>query len=178
MPADANIVTMNKTHYQGRYLILKETDGWEYVSRRGRSDVVIIVAVTPDNKLLMVEQYRIPVASFTIELPAGLVGDVAGQSDESLQQAAHRELLEETGYQADSLSLLHRGPTSAGLCDEQVVIFQAHGLQRIDAGGGDDSEDITVHSISLDQLHSWLQSQLKAGKLLDPKIYAALYWLK
>ncbi len=169
---------MKKTHYQGRYLILNETDGWEYVSRRGRSDVVIIVAVTPDNKLLLVEQYRIPVTAFTIELPAGLVGDQAGQSDESLEQAADRELLEETGFQAESLSLLHRGPTSAGLCDEQMVIFHAHNLQRIHAGGGDDSEDITVHAIDLDQLPAWLNAQSQAGKLLDPKIYAALYWVK
>ncbi len=168
---------MTETHYQGRYLLLQETNGWEYVRRRNRSDVVIIVAVTDDNKLLLVEQYRIPVAVRTIELPAGLVGDLLEQEDESLQQAAHRELLEETGYQAQSLSLLHRGPTSAGLTDEQVVIFRAHNLEQIDEGGGDDSEDITVHKVDLKQLPKWLDHQQKAGKALDPKIYAALYWL-
>lgn len=168
---------MTTTHYQGRYLLLQEINGWEYVSRRNRSDVVIIVAVTPDNKLLLVEQYRTPIAAHTIELPAGLVGDLAAQEDESLEQAAHRELLEETGYQAQSLSLLHRGPTSAGLTDEQVVIFLAHDLKRIDDGGGDDSEDITVHAIDLEQLPDWLDDQQQQGKPLDPKIYAALYWL-
>jgi len=169
---------MHKIHYQGRYLILKETAGWEFVSRQSRSDVVIIVAVTADNKLLLVEQQRIPVAASTIELPAGLVGDLPGQVDESLELAAHRELLEETGYQAQSLSLLHSGPTSAGLCDEQVFIFKAHQLQRIDDGGGDDSEDITVHAVDIEQLPQWLKQQQSDGKLLDPKIYAALYWLQ
>ncbi len=168
---------MTEIHYRGRYLILQETDGWEFVSRRNRSDVVIIVATTDDHKLLMVEQQRTPVDARTIELPAGLVGDVPGETDESLEQAAHRELLEETGYQAQRLSLLHRGPTSAGLTDEQVVMFRAHGLRRIDAGGGDASEDITVHAIPIAALPGWLDQQQQTGKLLDPKIYAALYWL-
>lgn len=169
---------MTETHYQGRYLRLLETDGWEFVSRRNRSDVVIIVAMTADHKLLLVEQFRTPVNARTIELPAGLVGDLPGQADEPLENAARRELLEETGYQAESLSLLHRGPTSAGLTDEQVVIFRADGLTRIDAGGGDASEDITVHAIELAALPAWLERQQHQGRLLDPKVYAALYWLE
>lgn len=169
---------MTHIHYQGRFLVMQETDGWEFVSRQNRSDVVIIVAVTPDNKLLLVEQYRIPVAANTIELPAGLVGDIPEQTNEPLEIAARRELLEETGYIAEQLKLLHQGPTSAGLTDEKVNLFLASQLQQVGPGGGDASENITVHKIDLDQVPAWLNNQHQAGKLLDPKIYAALYWLQ
>ena len=51
-----------------------------------------IVAVTSDGRLLLVEQFRIPVGKNVIELPAGLVGDLPGQEEESLKLAAQREL--------------------------------------------------------------------------------------
>lgn len=168
---------MDKLHYQGRWINLCERDGWEYASRRHRADVVIVVALTEQQELLMVEQYRIPVQASTIELPAGLVGDVAEHSDESLQQAAMRELEEETGYRAKSLQRLLSGPTSAGLTDEQVHMFRAHGCHQTGVGGGDASEDIIVHSIALCELPQWLQTQQQSGRQLDPKIFAALYWL-
>jgi len=165
-------------HYQGKWITLCERDGWEYASRRHRADVVIVMAVTPQQELLMVEQYRIPIQASTIELPAGLVGDIAGHSNESLRQAAMRELEEETGYRAQSLELLLSGPTSAGLTDEQVHMFRAHGCCQTGAGGGDASEDISVHKVPLTELPQWLQHRQQEGRQLDPKIFAALYWLR
>lgn len=169
---------MDKLHYAGDWITLRERDGWEYASRRHRSDVVIVIAVTAQRELLMVEQYRIPVQASTIELPAGLVGDITAHSDESLQQAAMRELEEETGYRAQSLQLVLSGPTSAGLTDEQVHMFRAHGCQQTGAGGGDASENIKVHKVPLTELPQWLHDRQKQGQQLDPKIFAALYWLK
>ena len=166
------------THYKGRYLSLHETNGWEYVRRRHRADVVIVVALTPNNELLMVEQYRQPVDAHTIELPAGLVGDVEGQENEALEVAAFRELEEETGFRADSLSLILSGPTSAGLTDEMVHIFRATGLIQTGSGGGVEGEAIRVHQIPLSKLNKWLTQQVNQGRLLDPKIYAALFWLQ
>ncbi len=168
---------MDKLHYQGKWITLRERDGWEYASRRPRADVVIIIAVTDQCELLLVEQYRIPIRANTIELPAGLVGDIASRSDESLSAAAQRELEEETGYRAQSLQRLLTGPTSAGLTDELVHMYRAHGCRQVGAGGGDASEDITVHKVPLPQLPHWLHSRQQEGRQLDPKIYAALYWL-
>lgn len=169
---------MDKLHYEGNWITLRERDGWEYASRRQRADVVIIIALTAQQELLLVEQYRIPIQASTIELPAGLVGDIAGHSDETLQQAAMRELEEETGYRARSLQLLLSGPTSAGLTDEQVHMFRAHDCVQTGAGGGDASEDITVHKIALPRLSDWLHASQQQGRQLDPKIFAALYWLQ
>ena len=60
-----------------------------------------------DQKLLLVEQYRIPVHAQTIELPAGIIGDEPGGSaDEAHAEAARRELIEETGYEAGNIKMV------------------------------------------------------------------------
>jgi len=100
-------------------------------------------------------------------------GEFAGNED--FEVAARRELLEETGYAADRFEELLRGPSSAGLSDEQLVFYRAHGLRKEGPGGGDASEDIRVHEVPLDSLRSWLDAQRAKGRLVEPKIFAALF---
>src|SRR5437764_10092164 len=102
-----------KTLYAGKFLALVQEERWEYVDRIGVTGAAIILAVTDEQKLLLVEQYRIPVHARTIELPAGIVGDEPGSSDEGLADAAKRELLEETGYTAERIESLTTGPASS-----------------------------------------------------------------
>lgn len=162
--------------YSGRYLSLLERDGWEFASRSNASGVVVLIPVTAAGEIVFVEQYRKPVGSSVIELPAGLVGDNADPG-ETILEAAGRELIEETGYQASSLKVLMECPSSAGMSDEIVSFVLARGLNRVGPGGGDDSEDIEVHVVPLSGADDWLQSRQQGGTPLDPKIYAALYWL-
>jgi len=122
-----------------------------------------------------VEQYRIPVKSRVLELPAGLVGD-NGDPEEDFKIAANRELIEETGYSAASLEELLTSPSSPGMADEMVTIYYASGLQRIGSGGGDGNEDITVHLVPVRNAVEWLADRQMEGIMLDPKIYAGLYW--
>lgn len=166
-----------KCLYAGRYLGLYETEGWEYVSRENATGVVVLIAVNETQELLLVEQFRPAVGQSVIELPAGLAGDL-DDPGESLLQAAQRELLEETGYQAGRLELLLSCPSSAGMSDEIVSFVLASGLQQLGPGGGDDSEDIRVHAVPLAEADRWLAGCLDRGLLLDPKIYSALYWLQ
>jgi len=170
-------MTKDITHFKGRYLSLLERDGWEFASRSNASSVVILVAVTSAEEIVLVEQYRKPVETRVIELPAGLVGDL-GDPDEPIMDAAARELEEETGYAASRLELLMTCPSSAGMSDEVISFVLATGLTRVGPGGGDDSEDIEVHVVPLPEVDGWLTGQQSAGKPLDPKIYAALYWLQ
>jgi ADP-ribose pyrophosphatase len=162
---------------KGRYLTLVDEGGWEYVLRANVSGIVVIVAVTPDQRLILVEQYRTAVHKRVIELPAGLVGDIDGRRGETLREAAARELEEETGYTAAELRPLFEGPIAVGVSDEIVSFFQAHGLTRVGAGGGDDTEEITVHAVPLAELDAFLAARARAdeGLAVDPKIFAGLF---
>ena len=164
-----------KNHFSGRFLGLKERDGWEYAYRTNASGVVVIVPVTDAGALVLVEQYRIPVKSRVLELPAGLVGD-NGDIDEDFEIAARRELLEETGFLASTLTKLLTSPSTPGMADEMVTIYFAGGLERVGPGGGDGSEDITVHLVPLGDAVDWLEARMAEGVMLDPKIYAGLFW--
>ncbi len=164
------------TRYAGRYLNLLERDGWEFASRSNASAVVVLVPVTDQGEIVLVEQFRKPVGKNVLELPAGLVGDHENP-DESILTAARRELVEETGFEAAQLDLLMECPGSAGMSDEILSFVTARGLRRVGPGGGDDSEDIQVHIIPLNEVDDWLREQQAAGTLMDPKIYSALYLL-
>ncbi len=163
--------------FRGRYLGLVESGGWEFATRTNASSVAVLIPVTGDNEIILVEQYRVPVSSRVVELPAGLVGD-QGDPDEPILQAARRELIEETGYAAGRITQLLECPSSAGMSDEIITFFLAEDLSKIGPGGGDDSEDIQVHCVPLDEVAEWLGVQHRKGLLLDPKVYTALYWLE
>jgi len=161
----------------GRYLQLIDDGGWEYVKRVAASGVVVIVATTDDGDLVLVEQPRASVKKHTIELPAGLVGDEIKSADESMQVAAARELEEETGFQAAHWQFLTEGPPSVGLSGEMVSFFRATGLTRVGPGGGVESEDITVHVVPIRDVPAFLAKQESAGALIDPKVFAGLYFV-
>ena len=161
----------------GRFLELVQAGRWEYARRVRSVSAVGVIAVTDQRELIVVEQYRIPVAARTLELPAGLVGDQQHLSGEHMLQAAKRELLEETGYEADQWTYLFDGPSSAGLTDEMVHLYLARGLRQTASGGGEETENITVHKIALDGLDAFLNAQRMAGVLVDMKIRMAGYLL-
>jgi len=160
---------------KGRFLTFIDEGGWEYVTRPGVTGIVVIVAVTDEQRLVLVEQYRPAVHQRVIELPAGLGGDADGRRAESMGDAAARELEEETGYRAGEMVALGEGPIAVGVSDEVVSFFHARGLTRVGAGGGDETEDITVHEVPLAELPSFFAAQQRAGLGVDPKIYAGLF---
>jgi ADP-ribose pyrophosphatase len=161
--------------HRGQHLELVRQGTWEFVRRTQAKDVVGVVAVTDAGELLLVEQFRIPVGRPVIELPAGLVGDET--PDEDLCDAARRELEEETGYTAAHLSILIKGPSSAGLSDEIVTLVKASGLHPIGSGGGVGDEEIVLHRVPMSEAPAWLAARVAEGKLIDHKVHAALWWL-
>jgi len=162
--------------YEGEYLRLKKRGHWEYAERTNAGSAVIVIAVTPENCLLFVEQFRPPMNAPTIEMPAGLVGDL--DAHDTMEDAARRELLEETGWQAEDVKVLMVGPTSAGMSNELIAFVRARRLTRVHAGGGDDSENITVHEVPVADAPRWLTEKMTAGYSMDPKLWAALWLLE
>ncbi len=162
-------------HYRGRFLGIQERDRWEYAFRTNASGVVVLVPVTDAGELILVEQYRVPVNGRVMELPAGLVGD-NGNRGESLETAAQRELIEETGYRAGYFDKLLTCPSTPGMSNEIVTIFFAGGLEQVGPGGGNGDEDITVHRVPLADASQWLEARMAEGIMVDPKIYAGLFW--
>jgi ADP-ribose pyrophosphatase len=165
------------TLHAGKFLAMVKEGRWEYAERTNATGAAIIIAVTDEQKLLLVEQYRIPVHARTMELPAGIIGDEASNGDEIHADAARRELMEETGYEAGHIETLTHGPASSGLTSETVTLFLATKLRRIGAGGGVAHEEITVHEVPLNDIHDWLEAKAKLGILVDPKVYAGLYFI-
>ncbi|MGH0036879.1 MAG: NUDIX hydrolase [Myxococcota bacterium] len=163
---------------RGRFLRLVSRGGWEYAERIGRPGVVVIVAVTPDDALVLTEQHRPAVNAHVIDLPAGLAGDEPGRSDEPLAQAARRELEEETGWSCDRVEPVLSGPPSPGTTSEILSFFRAHALRRTGPGGGVGNESIQVHEIPVDEVRAWLADAAAPGRLVDPKVHVALSLLR
>lgn len=170
-------MTETQTLCNGTWLRLKKRGRWEYAERTNPGGGVMIIAVTPEDRVLFVEQYRPAIECMTIEMPAGLVGDVASSADESAVDAAHRELAEETGWRAGRIEFLMAGPTSAGMSNEILAFVRAYELERAHEGGGDETEDITVHEIPRAEAAAWLVEKIRSGYSIDPKMFAGLYLL-
>ena len=167
----------SETLYEGKWLRLRQRGRWEYAERtHGDGMAVIIVALTPDDNVLFVEQTRIPLGGKTIEMPAGLVGDQPGE--DTLEDAARRELVEETGWRPAEVDVLLVGPTSSGMSNERIAFVRARGLERVGPGGGDATEDIVVHEVPRSEAPAWLMQKRGEGYELDLKLWAGLWMLE
>src|SRR5690242_14762862 len=176
IPADAHAPV--ETLCQGRLLSLRKRGRWEYAERNNPGGAVLIVAVTPDDCVLFVEQCRVSILKRTIEMPAGLVGDLASQADESALLAAARELEEETGYRCGRVDFIHEGPSSSGMSTEMIAFVRAHDLVRVGDGGGDATENIVVHEVPRREAGAWLFARAAEGYSVDPKLFAGLWFLE
>jgi ADP-ribose pyrophosphatase len=160
---------------EGKRVVILEDDGWEFVERKKGKEAVAVLAQDDRGRVILTEQFRRPVGKVVIDYPAGLVGDEEGSSDPA--ETAQKELHEETGFTCEGVELLAKGPTSAGITSEIVSFYRAHGVRKEGDGGGVGGESITVHTVALEELRSWLEAREREGKLIDLKIWGGLYFL-
>ncbi len=128
------------------------------------------IGVVPyDNgNVWMVGQTRFALGRYSWEIPEG-----GCLSDENLEDCARRELLEETGITAKTLTPMFQIHLSNSITDEWGQVFLAQGL-HFGASNLDDSEDISVRKIPLDDLYDYVER----GEITDSLSVTAIYKLK
>jgi ADP-ribose pyrophosphatase len=168
-----------ETVWEGRFLAVKRRGTWEYVARTRGVSAAVILAIddgpfgeAQDRHIILVEQYRVPIGCNCIELPAGLVGD--DSEGEAVEDAARRELEEETGYRAARMVDLGRFYSSSGMSSEGFTLLRAEGLTKVGEGGGVAGEEIEVHRIKLDDIDDFVAARRAAGVAVDAKLLVLL----
>ncbi len=159
------------TAWRGKYIQVHTLGTWEWVSRTRGVTAAVMLAVD-ERHVILVEQYRVPLARKCLELPAGLVGDE--QQGEDIVAAAIRELEEETGYRAEHMVELGRFHASPGMSSEGFTLFRAEGLTKTGEGGGVEHEDIEVHRVKLEELPAFVERKRRDGTVIDVKLLLLL----
>lgn len=163
--------------FEGKYKRLVEEHSWEFTERIQAGDIVAVLPVTDKKELVFIEQYRVPVQGRVVEFPAGIARDMEEFKNESLEDAARRELIEETGYDAQTIRPVYFGPASAASTTDMMTIFLATGLKKVGEGGGVDIEDIEVFKVPYKEVPEWLEDRKAQGRYVDTKVYAGLHFL-
>lgn len=130
-----------------------------------------VLAITAENKIVLVKQFRKPLERVILEIPAGKIETHEGRSP---RETGARELEEETGYQAETLEHLASMYLSPGFANELLHLYHAKNLKKVDNPlAQDDDEVLEVYELTLLEAKEKIVTQ----EICDAKtIYAILYW--
>ena len=129
----------------------------------------VIVAVTPENKIVLVTQFRYPFKQTLIELPAGKLFE-----DEDPAHCAVRELEEETGYRTGKLEKLGAIATTPGFCTEVLHIYLATDLTAGDHNREEGEYGMEMHEYTLEEIEKLIREQ----KIYDAKTLSGILYYK
>jgi ADP-ribose pyrophosphatase len=130
-----------------------------------RPDAAIIFPITASNEVVLVRQYRPPLEMMELGPPAGLV-----EVGERPEEAAHRELAEETGYTGGEWEPLGSLASSPSLKDNWAFLFLARGVEETAAPDPDEHELVEVVKVPLEDLRGLVH----AGKIVSSSGVAAV----
>ena len=133
------------------------------------SNWVIAVAITEDDKVLMVHQYRHAAEIVSLEIPGGVI-----DPGEEPQQAMRRELLEETGYQFDDFELLSVVYANPSTANNHTYCYLARGGKKVQEQHLDEQEDIVVEEFTLAEIKDLLLNNKIAQSLHCTGLFYAL----
>jgi len=159
-----------KVEWEGKYIRVVRDGTWEYVERCAGVHAAVILA-EHDGKVILVEQYRVPLGRRCLELPAGLVGD---EDDKGIEDTAIKELEEETGFTASRVEMLGEFHSSPGMVAEGFTLVRAQGVRRIGDGGGTEHEEIEVHLIPRTEIAGFVEQKRREGCAVDVKMLLLL----
>ncbi len=152
--------------YRGRVAALRVDQVRLPSGRIGHREIIehpgaaAVVAVTDDDQVVLVRQYRKAVERTLLEIPAGTL-----DPGESPLQCAHRELAEETGLRASSMTPLVAFIPSPGILTETIAIFLARGLSPVT--GTLDLEEEGLHLVRVPRAQ--IPALIDAGEIRDAK---------
>lgn len=132
------------------------------------SDWVTAVALTKENKILIVRQYRHALGETILEIPGGCVD----ATDENLEKAVARELLEETGYAFESFEFLCKTSANPSTNNNLMHVFLAKGGVKVKEQQLDDAEDIEVLLYSVEEV----KELIRTNQLLQSMHVTALMY--
>jgi 8-oxo-dGTP pyrophosphatase MutT (NUDIX family) len=130
-------------------------------------DSVHVIAVTPENELVMVRQFRAGLGRDSLETPGGLF-----ELGEDPGTAGARELLEETGYAGDAPTLLGTISPSPGLLAQRVATIVIQNARRVAEPARDQTEEMTIELIPVSMIYSLIEQ----GAIEHGVCIAGLFW--
>ena len=131
---------------------------------------VAVIALTADDRIVFVEQYRKPLERSLLELPAGKM-----EPNEAAEKTARRELEEETGYTTESLTYITSFYTSPGFADELIHLYYTDRLIRLkEPVALDEDEFVEVRYFTLEEAEQCVVNQ----EIYDAKTAYALLYLR
>lgn len=115
-------------------------------------------ALTEENKVVLVRQYRYPIAAVSLETPGGFVDE-----GETFDVAMKRELMEETGYEFEQVEYLGKTAANPGVLNNYTQMFFATGGKKTAKQKLDKNEEIEVVELSIEEL----MEQVMAGNIIQ-----------
>ncbi len=129
-------------------------------------DAANVIALTENDEIIIIEQYRFGTKEWTLEFPGGLV-----EPGEDVQQACARELMEETGYQASYWTYLGKVPSNPVFINAHIHHFIAKGAVKVEDVSLDDGEQIVVHLFTKAEF----LALIKRGGINHPHSLSAIF---
>jgi ADP-ribose pyrophosphatase len=138
----------------------------EYIEHPG---AVMIIPLLSDGRVVMERQFRYPLHREFIEFPAGKI-----DPGEEPLATARRELLEETGYEAEEWVHLTTIHPLIAYCDERIELYLARKLSQPRAASLEQGEFLEVFHANPIEAMRWVRE----GKVSDVKTIIGLFWLE
>lgn len=168
------ITVKSEKIFEGRILNLRvdtvELENQKYAKREivENKNASCVLAITDDEEIVLVKQYRKSVEDFLYEVPAGKI-----DTDEEPEVCAARELREETGYEAGKVTKIFEFYSSPGFSNEKIYLYKAENL-TLKSMDLDEDEFIEIAYANKESV----KKMIETNRIIDGKtLVAILYWL-
>jgi ADP-ribose pyrophosphatase len=136
-------------------------------------DCAVAMAFTEDGKIIFIEQYRHPIGQLSIELPGGFI-----DTNEAMEEAVARELLEETGYSITDIVYLGKTYSNPGVLTNVTHLFLAKGATKTATQSLDPNEEINILLKSVEEVKAMMQRNEIKQSLHELCLYKGFEYLE